>query len=111
MASDRLWCSSYTGISHQLRMRTRYGTSCQARSWWLVCPMSHRWSLLFDKDNVKWEPEFDFNKCKKKTARKWIPLAIEIPAGSLLFMSALMHAGYGVWAIDKALVNSVPSMT
>ena len=37
-------------------------------------------------------------------------MVIEIPAGSLLFLSAIMHAGYGIWAIDNALVNFVPSM-
>ena len=54
--------------------------------------------------------QFNFNKCRKDVRHKWIPVVIEIPAGSLLFLSAIMHAGYGIWAIDNALVNFVPSM-
>ena len=35
---------------------------------------------------------------------------VEIPAGSILFFSVLMHAGYGLWSLDEMLIRPVPSM-
>ena len=37
-------------------------------------------------------------------------LLVEIPAGSILFFPALMHAGYGIWSLDEMLIRPVPSM-
>ena len=39
-----------------------------------------------------------------------LPVIVEIPAGSILFFSALMHAGYGIWSLDEMLIRPVPSM-
>ena len=42
--------------------------------------------------------------------RQLLPVIVEIPAGSILFFSALMHAGYGIWSLDEMLIRPVPSM-
>ena len=42
--------------------------------------------------------------------RQLLPVIVEIPAGSILFFSALMHAGYGIWSLDEMLIRPAPSM-
>lgn len=55
----------------------------------IIYPMSHQW-----------------NRCDNKLRK---PIVIVMPAGSILFFSTLVHAGYGVWSLDEAVFRPTSS--
>jgi hypothetical protein len=71
----------------------------------IIFPMSHRWCLLEERENEEQEREDD-----DSLIRQFSPVIIEIPEGSILFFSAIMHAGYGIWSLDEGLFRPAPSL-
>jgi hypothetical protein len=68
--------------------------------------MSHRWEkIVVDEDQVR-----DDDGSGDSCGRQWTPVMIEMPEGSVLFFSALVHGGYGIWSLDEALIRPTPSM-
>jgi hypothetical protein len=60
---------------------------------------------LEERENEEVEREDD-----DSLIRQFSPVIIEIPEGSILFFSAIMHAGYGIWSLDEGLFRPAPSL-
>ena len=102
--------SNCTGISSQEARVTR--RSCWVR--WttrlIIYPMSHRWNKMVNSDGANSKRKRQRQTTSSLAGRQLLPVIVEIPAGSILFFSALMHAGYGIWSLDEMLIRPVPSM-
>jgi hypothetical protein len=78
----------------------------------VICPMSHRWSLLWGVENGDTSDEDDraSTDADEVQSKLFAPVFMEIPEGAVIYFSALLHGGYGVWALDETLFRPVPSM-
>ena len=104
--------SNCTGISSQearvtLRSWVRCGSHC-GRQGSSSIPCHIGGTMNSDGANNK-------RKRQRQTTsslagRQLLPVIVEIPAGSILFFSALTHAGYGIWSLDEMLSRPMPSM-
>ena len=46
---------------------------------------------------------------KPKHKKKFIPVEVQLPAGCMLFMTNIAHAGYGLWDLGEAFLHGCPS--
>ena len=46
---------------------------------------------------------------KPKQEKKFIPVEVQLPAGCMLFMTNIAHAGYGLWDLGEAFLHGCPS--
>ena len=72
--------------------------------------MSHRWDKMANSDGANNKRKRQRQTTSSLAGRQLLPVIVEIPAGSILFFSALMHAGYGTWSLDEMLIRPVPPM-
>ena len=72
--------------------------------------MSHRWDKMVNSDGANSKRKRQRQTTSSLAGRQLLPVIVEIPAGSILFFSALMHAGYGIWSLDEMLIRPVPSI-
>ena len=76
----------------------------------IIYPMSHRWDKMVSTEGANSKRKRQRQTTSSLVGRQLLPVIVEIPAGSILFFSALMHAGYGIWSLDEMLIRPVPSM-
>ena len=76
----------------------------------IIYPMSHRWDKMVNSDGAHSKRKRQRQTTSSLVGRQLLPVIVEIPAGSILFFPALMHAGYGIWSLDEMLIRPVPSM-